>query len=82
MNFESEKNVGTTFQIENSVLRLMIAFISKNRQRKNIMFSIEGVRVLVAEDNDLNMEITEFVLFISRRGGNKSVKRSRGNRDF
>ena len=59
---ESEENAGTTFYIE-------IPFqIDHNKQceeheKKEIKeASIKGVNVLLAEDNELNMEIAEFVL--------------------
>ena len=62
ISFESEQDVGTTFDIE-------IPFqIDHNKQyeehqKKEIKeVSIQGVNVLLAEDNELNMEIAEFVL--------------------
>lgn len=62
ISFESEENAGTTFYIE-------IPFqIDHNKQceeheKKEIKeASIKGVNVLLAEDNELNMEIAEFVL--------------------
>ena len=62
ISFESEQDVGTTFDIE-------IPFqIDHNKQceeheKKEIKeASIKGVNVLLAEDNELNMEIAEFVL--------------------
>lgn len=61
IEFESEKDIGTTF-------RLKIPFKIDNcvqdeqptEEKHNV--SIAGMRVLVAEDNELNMEIAEFVL--------------------
>ena len=62
ISFESEQDVGTTFDIE-------IPFqIDHNKQceehkKKEVKeTSIKGVNVLLAEDNELNMEIAEFVL--------------------
>lgn len=62
ISFESKQGIGTTFYIE-------IPFqIDHNVQyaehKKNDIgeVSIDGINVLVAEDNELNMEIAEFVL--------------------
>ena len=62
ISFESEQDVGTTFDIE-------IPFqIDHNKQceehkKKEVKeTSIKGVNVLLAEDNELNMEIAEFIL--------------------
>ena len=61
ITFESEKGVGTTF-----VIRLPFKIdpdADKREEPKNVSEkSIKGLHVLLAEDNELNMEIAEFVL--------------------
>ena len=61
ITFESEKGVGTTF-----VIRVPFKIDSdadKREEPKNVSEkSIKGLHVLLAEDNELNMEIAEFVL--------------------
>lgn len=61
IEFESEKNVGTTFRLKIPFKIDDCVHIEEPTEEEHNV-SIEGVRVLVAEDNDLNMEITEFVL--------------------
>ena len=56
-----EKNVGTTFRLKIPFKIDDCVHIEEPTEEEHNV-SIEGVRVLVAEDNDLNMEITEFVL--------------------
>lgn len=75
ISFESEQDVGTTFDIE-------IPFqIDHNKQREEHKkkevkeTSIKGVNVLLAEDNELNMEIAEFVL---ESAGAKVIKAFNG----
>ena len=75
ISFESEQDVGTTFDIE-------IPFqIDHNKQceehkKKEVKeTSIKGVKVLLAEDNELNMEIAEFVL---ESAGAKVIKAFNG----
>ena len=75
ISFESEQDVGTTFDIE-------IPFqIDHNKQceehkKKEVKeTSIKGVNVLIAEDNELNMEIAEFVL---ESAGEKVIKAFNG----
>ena len=75
ISFESEQDVGTTFDIE-------IPFqIDHNKQceehkKKEVKeTSIKGVNVLLAEDNELNMEIAEFVL---ESAGAKLIKAFNG----
>lgn len=61
ISFESEQGVGTTYYI-------IIPFkLDKNGMQQqessnDEKVSLEGMRVLLAEDNDLNMEIAEFLL--------------------
>ena len=61
ITFESEKGVGTTF-----VIRVPFQIdpdADKREEPKNVSEkSIKGLHVLLAEDNELNMEIAEFVL--------------------
>ena len=61
ITFESEKGVGTTF-----VIRVPFKIdpdADKREERKDVSEkSIKGLNILLAEDNELNMEIAEFVL--------------------
>ena len=61
ITFESEKGVGTTF-----VIRVPFKIdpdADKREEQKEVSEkSIKGLHILLAEDNELNMEITEFVL--------------------
>ena len=61
ITFESEKGVGTTF-----VIRVPFKIdpdADKREEQKDVSEkSIKGMHVLLAEDNELNMEIAEFVL--------------------
>ncbi len=61
ITFESEKGVGTTF-----VVRVPFKIdpdADKREEQKDVSEkSIKGVHILLAEDNELNMEIAEFVL--------------------
>ena len=61
ITFESEKGVGTTF-----VIRVPFKIdpdADKREEQKDVSEkSIKGLHILLAEDNELNMEITEFVL--------------------
>ena len=61
VTFESEKGVGTTF-----VIRVPFKIDSdadkREEQTDASEKSIKGLHILLAEDNELNMEITEFVL--------------------
>lgn len=62
MHFESEVNVGTTFwisiplQIDHSNVQKMIETLPEGQKL------LDGYHILVAEDNELNMEIVEFML--------------------
>ena len=61
ITFESEKGVGTTF-----VIRLPFKIdpdADKREEQKDVSEkSIKGFHILLAEDNELNMEIAEFML--------------------
>ena len=61
ITFESEKGVGTTF-----VIRVPFKIdldADKREESKDVSEkSIKGMHVLLAEDNELNMEIAEFLL--------------------
>ena len=61
VTFESEKGVGTTF-----VIRVPFKIdpdADKREEQKDVSEkSIKGLHILLAEDNELNMEIAEFVL--------------------
>ena len=59
---ESTKNVGTDFTI---VLPLDIDMTRQSKSKSEVVVedrSLAGVNILLAEDNELNMEITEFML--------------------
>ena len=61
ITFESKEGVGTTF-----VIRLPFKinlYADKREEQKDISEkSIKGLHILLAEDNELNMEIAEFML--------------------
>ena len=62
ITFESEKGVGTTF-----VIRIPFKIdldADKREEQKDVSDekSIKGLHILLAEDNELNMEIAEFLL--------------------
>ena len=61
ITFESEKGVGTTF-----VIRVPFKIdldADKHEEQKEVSEkSIKGLHILLAEDNELNMEIAEFML--------------------
>ena len=61
INFESEKGVGTTFVIQ---VPFKIDMDADKREEQTDVSenSIKGLHILLAEDNELNMEIAEFVL--------------------
>ena len=59
IKFESEKNVGTTFMVQ---LPFLISTDMKQVEGQEDDVSIGGMRILLAEDNELNMEIAEFLL--------------------
>ena len=59
IKFESEKNVGTTFMVQ---LPFLISADMKQAESQEDDVSIEGMKILLAEDNELNMEIAEFYL--------------------
>ena len=61
ITFESEKGVGTTFVIQVPFKIDMDA--DKREEQKDVSEkSIKGLHILLAEDNELNMEIAEFML--------------------
>ena len=61
ITFESEKGVGTTFVIRVPFKIDMDA--DKREEQKDVSEkSIKGLYILLAEDNELNMEIAEFML--------------------
>ena len=61
INLESEKGVGTTFVIR-VPFRINTDRSGKVEIEKKSEVSIRGLHILLAEDNELNMEIAEFVL--------------------
>ena len=61
ITFESEKGVGTTFVIR-APFKIDPAADKREEQKDVSEKSIKGLHILLAEDNELNMEIAEFVL--------------------
>ena len=61
INLDSEKGVGTTFVIR-VPFRINTDRSGKVEIEKKSEVSIRGLHILLAEDNELNMEISEFVL--------------------
>lgn len=59
IQLESEKGVGTTVYIQ---IPFKLGRSIENKNNNNQQISLEGLCVLVAEDNDLNMEIVEYML--------------------
>ena len=61
ITFESAEGIGTTF-----VIRLPFKinlYADKREEQKDISEkAIKGLHILLAEDNELNMEIAEFLL--------------------
>ncbi len=58
---ESTKDVGTTFTIR---VPFEVDFTSREdvKEKGNENVSIRGLRIILAEDNDINYEISEFIL--------------------
>ena len=61
ISFESEEGVGTTFVIR-VPFKINLEEDKREEQRDVSEKSIKGLHILLAEDNELNMEIAEFVL--------------------
>nr|WP_330416600.1 ATP-binding protein [Dorea formicigenerans] len=61
VTFESEKGVGTTFVIQ-VPFKIDLDADKREEQTDASEKSIKGLHILLAEDNELNMEIAEFVL--------------------
>ena len=61
ITFESEEGVGTTFVIR-VPFKIDLDADKHEGQKDSLEKSIKGLHVLLAEDNELNMEIAEFVL--------------------
>ena len=61
ITFESEKGVGTTFVIR-VPFKIDLDADKHEEQTDASEKSIKGLHILLAEDNELNMEIAEFVL--------------------
>ena len=59
IQLESEKGIGTTVLIQ---IPFKLGKPIENKNNRNQQISLEGLCVLVAEDNDLNMEIVEYML--------------------
>ena len=61
ITFESEKGVGATFVIR-VPFKIDLDADKREEQKDVSEKSIKGLHILLAEDNELNMEIAEFVL--------------------
>ena len=61
ITFESQEGVGTTFEIH-IPFQIDTDRSSKSETGEKTASSIRGVRILLVEDNELNMEIAEFML--------------------
>ena len=61
ITFESEKGVGTIFVIR-VPFKIDLDADKREEQKEVSEKSIKGLHILLAEDNELNMEIAEFVL--------------------
>ena len=61
ITFESEKGVGTTFVIR-VPFKINLDADKREELKEVSEKSIKGMHILLAEDNELNMEIAEFVL--------------------
>lgn len=59
IQLESEKGIGTTVSIQ---IPFKLGKSIENKTKFTESVSLEGLCVLVAEDNDLNMEIVEYML--------------------
>ena len=59
IQLESEKGVGTLASIQ---IPFKLGKSIENKNNRHQQISLEGLCVLVAEDNDLNMEIVEYML--------------------
>ena len=59
--FKSNEGVGTTFVIQ-VPFRIDLATDKRKEQKDASEKTIKGLHILLAEDNELNMEIAEFVL--------------------
>lgn len=59
IQLESEKGIGTLVSIQ---IPFKLGRSIENKNNRNQQISLEGLCVLVAEDNDLNMEIVEYML--------------------
>ena len=59
IQLESEKGVGTLVSIQ---IPFKLGKPIENKNNRHQQISLEGLCVLVAEDNDLNMEIVEYML--------------------
>ena len=59
--FKSKEGVGTTFVIQ-VPFRIDLATDKRKEQKDASEKTIKGLHILLAEDNELNMEIAEFML--------------------
>lgn len=62
ISVQSAINVGTTFIVELPFRRSSVSEACENRQQQPGKDSLHGLKVLLVEDNSLNMEITEYLL--------------------
>ena len=62
IRFESQKDVGTTYYITIPFRRDLAERTEAEKTIANEDYPLNGMQVLLAEDNDLNMEIAQFLL--------------------
>lgn len=62
ISFESEQGVGSVFYIKIPFAVDKNAPAPEEKKEREVPVSIEGMPILIAEDNELNMEIAQFVL--------------------
>ena len=76
ISFESEEGAGTTFVIQ-VPFKIDPDADKREEQRDVSEKSIKGLHILLAEDNELNMEIAEFVL----QNGGADVTKARNGQE-
>ena len=76
ISFESEEGAGTTFVIR-VPFKIDPDADKREEQRDVSEKSIKGLHILLAEDNELNMEIAEFVL----QNGGADVTKARNGQE-